>query len=158
MARGLPSMTALLGLLAIAGYQNRDKLAAMFGGASASTPAGSGVAPQPHAGGGMGSIFGNLGGAMGAGGIGGMLGNGLRELAERFHENGKGDVAQSWIGTGPNKPIAPHELETALGPDMVAELSQKTGLSREQLLQRLATELPNAVDKYTPDGQLPPPQ
>ncbi len=25
MSRGLPSMTALLGLLAIAGYQNRDK-------------------------------------------------------------------------------------------------------------------------------------
>ena len=28
--RGLPSMTALLGLLAIAGYQNRDKIAEML--------------------------------------------------------------------------------------------------------------------------------
>jgi hypothetical protein len=27
MARGLPSMTALLGMLALAGYQNRDKIA-----------------------------------------------------------------------------------------------------------------------------------
>ncbi len=27
MSRGYPSMTALLGLLAIAGYQNRDKIA-----------------------------------------------------------------------------------------------------------------------------------
>ena len=26
MSRGYPSMTALLGLLAIAGYQNRDKI------------------------------------------------------------------------------------------------------------------------------------
>ena len=26
MSRGFPSMTALLGLLALAGYQNRDKL------------------------------------------------------------------------------------------------------------------------------------
>ena len=29
MSRGFPSMTALLGLLAIAGYQNRDKLATL---------------------------------------------------------------------------------------------------------------------------------
>jgi hypothetical protein len=27
MARGMPSMVALLGLLAVAGYQNRDKIA-----------------------------------------------------------------------------------------------------------------------------------
>ena len=35
MSRGMPSMTALLGLLAIAGYQNRDKLAELLGGAGA---------------------------------------------------------------------------------------------------------------------------
>ena len=29
-SRGFPSMTALLGLLAIAGYQNRDKIAEMI--------------------------------------------------------------------------------------------------------------------------------
>ena len=27
MSRGMPSMVALLGLLAVAGYQNRDKIA-----------------------------------------------------------------------------------------------------------------------------------
>src|SRR5687767_3058590 len=32
MSRGFPSMTALLGLLAIAGYQNKDKIAEMLGG------------------------------------------------------------------------------------------------------------------------------
>jgi hypothetical protein len=32
MSRGFPSMTALLGLLAIAGYQNRDKIAEILGG------------------------------------------------------------------------------------------------------------------------------
>ena len=30
MSRGFPSMTALLGLLAVAGYQNRDKIAEML--------------------------------------------------------------------------------------------------------------------------------
>ncbi len=33
MSDGYPSMTALLGLLALAGYQNRDKIAEMLGGA-----------------------------------------------------------------------------------------------------------------------------
>ncbi len=32
MSRGFPSMTALLGLLAVAGYQHRDKIAEMLGG------------------------------------------------------------------------------------------------------------------------------
>ena len=30
MSRGFPSMTALLGLIAVAGYQNRDKIAEML--------------------------------------------------------------------------------------------------------------------------------
>ena len=38
MSRGFPSMTALLGLLAIAGYQNRDKIAEMLRGATAGGP------------------------------------------------------------------------------------------------------------------------
>ncbi len=36
MASKMPSMTALLGLLAMAGYQNRDKIAEMLGGLGAS--------------------------------------------------------------------------------------------------------------------------
>ena len=32
MPRGMPSMAALLGLLAVAGYQNRDKIKEMLGG------------------------------------------------------------------------------------------------------------------------------
>ena len=31
MSRGMPSMTALLGLLAVAGYQNRHKIAEVLG-------------------------------------------------------------------------------------------------------------------------------
>ena len=31
MAKGYPSMLALLGLIAVAGYQNRDKIAEMVG-------------------------------------------------------------------------------------------------------------------------------
>jgi len=151
MARGFPSMTALLALLAVAGYQNRDKIAEILrrNQDRRLQPGGSG---SP---GGLDGILDNLRGSLGGAGAGGLLGGGLRELVERFQRNGKGDVAQSWVGRGANKDIAPHELEQAIGDDVLADLSQRTGLSRTELLNRLSRELPSAVDKYTPDGHLP---
>ena len=74
---------------------------------------------------------------------------------ESFRQQGQGDVAESWVGTGPNKPIAPEQLEQAIGPEVLATLTQQTGLSREELLSRLTTLLPETVDKVTPDGHLP---
>ena len=54
-----------------------------------------------------------------------------------------------------NQQIEPPKLGEAIGPDVLNALSTQTGLSREELLARLARELPNAVDKYTPHGRLP---
>jgi uncharacterized protein YidB (DUF937 family) len=146
MARGMPSLTALLGLLAIAGYQNRDKLAEWLG--HASSPGSAGQAPRP------GSLGGSLEGVRGAG-VGGLLGGGLGELVDRFRQSGQGELADSWVAHDPNKPVAPEQLESAIGEDVLATLSQQTGLSREEILRRLSRELPDAVDRYTPDGRLP---
>ena len=150
MSRGMPSMTALLGLLAIAGYQNRDKLAEMLKGATAGNQTGN--APQQP---GLGGLLGNLGGMLGGAGVGGLLNGGLGELLEKFKENGQDETAKSWINQGPNKEISPPQLQQAIGPDVLAALEQQTGLSQEELLARLSRELPTAVDKYTPDGRLP---
>jgi uncharacterized protein YidB (DUF937 family) len=149
-------MTALLGLLAIAGYQNRDKLAEMLGGGAPNQGRLPGQVPgQPgQQQGGMGGLGGLLG-SLGGGGVGGLLGGGLGELVESFRQNGHGDVAESWVGTGPNKEVAPDQLEKAIGPDVLSHLTQQTGLSREELLARLSKELPQAVDKYTPEGRIP---
>ena len=62
---------------------------------------------------------------------------------------------QSWVGTGPNRELAPPHLEQAIGPDVLDTLTERTGLSRQELLARLSKELPHAVDRYTPDGRLP---
>jgi len=86
---------------------------------------------------------------------GGFLSGGLGELVDSFRQSGHGDVADSWVGTGPNKEVAPQQLEQAIGPDVLATLTQQTGLSREEILARLSKELPQAVDKYTPEGRLP---
>jgi uncharacterized protein YidB (DUF937 family) len=148
MKGGFPSMTALLGLLAVAGYQNRDKLAEMLGGGQGGSSAG----PTPdRTQRGLDQLLGSVRG----GGLGGLLGGGLGELLERFRQNGQGDVAESWVGRGPNKEIAPPELERAIGADVLATLSQQTGLSREEIVARLSRELPRAVDQYTPEGRLP---
>ncbi len=173
MSRGFPSMTALLGLLAIAGYQNRDKLAEMLGNGQQPSQPGDGDAGRQTTDqqGGLGGLLGSLGGNMqgsgqqgglggllgslGAGGAGGLLGGGLSELMERFQQNGHGDVAESWVGTGQNKQVPPDQLERAIGPDVLDDLTQQTGLTREEILARLSRELPDAVDRYTPDGRLP---
>src|SRR6478752_5565022 len=130
MSRGMPSMTAFLGMLALAGYQNRDKLMEMFNNATSALPkSGSGA--------------------------GSLLGGGLNELFEQFTKNGQGDVAESWVGTGPNKEISPPQVKQAIGQDVLTTLVEQTGLSQEELLARLSRELPTAIDKYTPDGRLP---
>src|SRR5262245_58193573 len=46
---------------------------------------------------------------------GGILG-GLGGLLNRFQQNGLGDEINSWIGPGQNKPVAPKQVGTALGP------------------------------------------
>ena len=151
MSRGMPSMIALLGLLAVAGYQNRDKIAEMLGGQRQDP---GGPAPK-NAPGGLGGVLGNLGGVLGGASAGSVLSGGLRDLIERFRQNGQGQAADSWVSRGPNQPVGPAQLEQAIGPDVLNTLSQQTGLSQQELLSRLTRELPEAVDKFTPEGRLP---
>jgi uncharacterized protein YidB (DUF937 family) len=106
---------------------------------------------------GLGGLLNQLSGGLGAGGVGGLLSGGLGELVDRFKQTGQAETVDSWVSTGPNKQIAPSEVEQAIGPDVLATLSTQTGLSKEEILARLSRELPNAVDKYTPQGHLPTP-
>jgi uncharacterized protein YidB (DUF937 family) len=165
-------MLALLGLLAVAGYQNRDKLGQMLGrvgggdanadtnAVASGTPGG--VATQTGSGGffdNLGNIFGGASRNAPAGQGGSFfdtIGDGLRDLVDRFRGNGHEAEAKSWIETGPNTPISEPALTEALGDDTIAELTRQTGLSRPELLDRLKTVLPAAVDTLTPEGRLPP--
>jgi uncharacterized protein YidB (DUF937 family) len=149
--RAYPSLTALLGLLAIAGYQNRDKIAEVLknlgGGAQ---NAGDRTAEQ----GGKESGQTGLGGLLGGISAGTLLNGGLTELLEKFNQAGQQDTADSWVGGGPNKDVAPADLKSVLGPDMLQALAQATGMSEDELLARLSRELPAAVDQYTPGGRI----
>ena len=85
---------------------------------------------------------------------GGLLG-GLAGLVQQFQQNGHGDVINSWVGSGQNRPITPDQLHQALGPDAVNNLSRMTGVASNDLVSELARVLPGIVDKLTPQGRMP---
>ena len=159
---GSPIVKALMMLLAAKAFQNHrsgsqggslggglgDILGGQGGGLGGMLGGGGGL------GGGMpGGLGGLLGGLLGGGGS--SAGGGLGGLLDQFRQSGYGEHVDSWVGTGQNRRLAPDELSQALGPDMLDELEQQTGLPRQQLLSELSEELPDAVDQFTPDGRLP---
>ena len=108
----------------------------------------------------MGMFDGVLGGIVGAGMVSVVNGileqhGGLQGVVREFEKNGLGSTVRSWVRTGPNEPISPVDVQTTLGPDLLQQLSAKSGLSVQELTQKLSQVLPQAVDKLTPDGVLP---
>ena len=94
-------------------------------------------------------------GGSGEGLNGGMLAGGLGGLLDSFNRSGHGDIANSWVGTGPNRQIAPNDLASALGADQIDQLSSQFGMSRDELLSGMSQQLPEVVDQLTPHGRLP---
>lgn len=151
-------MKALLGALAVAGYQNRDKIAVLRGFQNRQPQNGDASRPNEKPDGGLGGLFGGQGGLgdlLGGLTAGGILSGGLGDLLKTFQQNGHGDKADSWVQPGPNAPIDGNQLSNALGPEVLDELTAKTGLSRQDILERLTRDLPKAVDDLTPDGRVP---
>lgn len=107
-----------------------------------------------EAGAAAGAAAGGLGGLLSGLG-GGGLGAGLRDLLDRFRDTGHEEQAKSWVSTGTNRPIATNEMEEVLGAERIEWLMKQTGLPRDQLLAGLSKELPSAIDKMTPKGQIP---
>jgi uncharacterized protein YidB (DUF937 family) len=85
---------------------------------------------------------------------GGLLG-GLGGLLGKLKDAGHGNVADSWVGTGQNQSINANDLGAALGPQVIREIAQRTGMDEQELLKQLSTALPGVVDKLTPNGQVP---
>src|SRR4029079_18388868 len=104
----------------------------------------------------MGMFDGLVGGIVGAGMVSVVNGilekhGGLQGVVGEFEKNGLGATVRSWVGTGPNQSISPAEVHKVLGSDLLQQLSAKSGLSVEDLAQKLSQMLPQAVDKMTPD-------
>jgi uncharacterized protein YidB (DUF937 family) len=142
-----PMILALMGVLAYRTMRGQGRLANILG-----------TSPSPQAqgeGNGVLGGLGSLGGLLGGATAGSVLSGGLGDLLKRFEANGHGDTAQSWVAAVPNTPIAPSELEQALGPERVQWLIEQTGMSKNELMTGLSARLPQVVDKLTPDGRIP---
>ena len=63
-----------------------------------------------------------------AGALLGPDGGGLGALLGRLQQGGLGDAAASWVSTGPNQPVSPEQLESAMGADGLAQLARQFGL------------------------------
>ncbi|MFD9371204.1 YidB family protein [Streptomyces sp. NPDC060020] len=114
--------------------------------------------------GGAGNILGALIGALGAGAGGGAGGqaaggnganNPLGGLLDMLTKSGLADQAQSWIGTGENKPVSADQIKDALPDGALRKAAEQAGVSPEQAADEIAQVLPQAVDKLTPQGQVP---
>jgi uncharacterized protein YidB (DUF937 family) len=80
---------------------------------------------------------------------------GLSGLIASFEQAGLGHIAQSWIGNGPNQPVSPQQLHSVLGDDRVQDMAGRSGMEPHDFLAQLSQHLPGAVDRMTPNGQLP---
>jgi uncharacterized protein YidB (DUF937 family) len=80
---------------------------------------------------------------------------GLSGLVQAFKQKGLSDAVSSWIGTGENQPISPEQVQQVLGNDHLQRISEKLGLSNQDISGGLANLLPQLIDKLTPHGALP---
>jgi uncharacterized protein YidB (DUF937 family) len=101
-----------------------------------------------------------LGGIVGAGMVTVVNGilekhGGLQGVVNEFERNGLGPTIQSWVGTGTNQPISADDVHRAIGPDLLQQLAAKSGMPVQELAQKLAQVLPQAVDRMTPEGTIP---
>lgn len=81
---------------------------------------------------------------------------GIQGVIAQLEQQGLGGMARSWIANGPNQPISPAQLSQVFGSGILGQLAAKSGLSPQELAQKLSQALPAAIDKLTPNGTIPP--
>jgi uncharacterized protein YidB (DUF937 family) len=112
-------------------------------------------APQPQQGGGQGmpsvndlqDIFGQI--------FGGGSAQKLPDVVRQFEEKGLRDEVDSWVRTGPNKPVDRRQIEDVFGRGQIDEMARQTNVDRERLAEVLSKYIPRIIDELTPQGQLP---
>lgn len=115
-----------IALLGLLAYKNRDKIGELIAGRKSTDPNASAGPP-----------------------------GGLGDILDRLRNVGAGDEVDSWVIKGSNRPVRREQVEKAIDPQTLDDLAEQTGLSHDELIDRLTRELPDAVDKLTPEGQLP---
>ncbi|MEV6173563.1 YidB family protein [Streptomyces sp. NPDC051954] len=119
----------------------------------------------------LGSLLGGLLGGGPSGGIGGNIlgsllsalmqngqgagGNGLGGLLDMLTKSGLAEQKDSWVGTGGNQAVTGAQIRQALPDETLKQVADQAGVTPDVAATELAQVLPGAVDKLTPNGQVP---
>jgi uncharacterized protein YidB (DUF937 family) len=107
----------------------------------------------------MGLLDGLLGGAVGAGVVTALNSfiqqhGGVQGVVTQLEQQGLGNTVRSWVSTGPNQPISADQVHSAFG-GVISQIAAKTGMTPQELTQKIAQHLPAAIDHLTPQGTVP---
>jgi uncharacterized protein YidB (DUF937 family) len=80
---------------------------------------------------------------------------GFSGFLDRFRQVGLGDIADSWVGTGPNAMLSNEQIESALGTETTVEMARQAGVHVETTRSALGMMIPRVVDNLTPNGVVP---
>jgi uncharacterized protein YidB (DUF937 family) len=75
-------------------------------------------------------------------------------LLQQLQQGGLASQVASWLGNGANHAISADQLRAALGNEHLQQMAQAAGLPIDKLLAMLAQQLPQTVDKMSPNGTL----
>jgi uncharacterized protein YidB (DUF937 family) len=78
----------------------------------------------------------------------------LPEVVKQFEEKGLRDEVDSWVRTGPNKPVDRKQIEDVFGRRELDEIAGRNKIDRDQLAEVLSRYIPKIIDELTPSGQM----
>jgi uncharacterized protein YidB (DUF937 family) len=80
---------------------------------------------------------------------------GLPGILSKFEHGGMAEQAGSWVGTGQNVPVTGPQLQEILGSGSIGQIAAQLGLSHGDASAGLAQVLPQIINHFTPNGQVP---
>jgi uncharacterized protein YidB (DUF937 family) len=80
--------------------------------------------------------------------------DGVAGLMKQFQAKGLGQIVASWTGKGPKQTISPQQVLQGFGSENINALASSTGLDPKIVPDKLATILPEVLEKLTPIEKL----
>jgi uncharacterized protein YidB (DUF937 family) len=80
---------------------------------------------------------------------------GVEGILDKFRQGGYADQASSWQSTGQNMTVSGSALQEVLGTGAIGQIAQQLGMSHGDAAGGLAQVLPQLIDQFTPNGEIP---
>jgi uncharacterized protein YidB (DUF937 family) len=78
----------------------------------------------------------------------------LPEVVKQFEDKGLREQVDSWVRTGPNKPVDRRQIEDVFGRSEIDDMAKSRNIDRDHLAEVLSKYIPKIIDELTPSGQL----